>query len=136
MRYSGPGIRALVTLAALCAVASSRLAAQSAQAFSIQVSGLYMGFGGTAYADMSIGTGGEAQLRYTSGAMSLGIGYQYTRHTMMDEEGSMSNAGAFIEPRFVFATSSPNLAPYLSARLSLLQMKGIMPENSEKSPRR
>jgi hypothetical protein len=130
MQYSGRSIRALVTLTALCVVASSRVAAQSAQAFSIQVSGLYIGFGGTAYSDMSIGTGGEGQLRYTSGAMSLGIGYQYTRHTMMGEEGSMSNSGAFIEPRYVFSTSSPNLAPYLSARVSLLQMKGIMPENS------
>jgi len=42
----------------------------------------------------------------------------------------MSNSGAFIEPRYVFSTSSPSLAPYLSARLSLLRMSGIMEEDS------
>lgn len=129
MRYRTPGI-ALAIAATFSVTAASRGVAQSAQAFSLQVSGLYIGFGGSAYSDMSSGAGGEAQFRFTSGAMSLGLGYQYTRHTMEGEEGHMSNSGAFIEPRYVFATSSPSLAPYISARLGLLRMKGIMEENS------
>ena len=129
MRYRTPGI-ALAITAAFSIVAPARATAQSAQALSVQVSGLYIGFGGSAYSDMSTGAGGEAQLRYTSGAMSLGIGYQITRHTMEGEEGHMSNSGAFIEPRYVFSTSSPSLAPYVSARLGLLHMSGIMEETS------
>ena len=124
------GIRGLFTLAALMAAASTRVAAQSAQAFSFQASGLYIGFGGDSYTDMSTGIGGEGQFRYTSGAMSLGIGYQYTRHTMEGEEGTMSTAGGFIEPRYVFSTASPTLAPYVSARFGLLRMSGILPETS------
>jgi hypothetical protein len=130
MRYHISGIRALSLVATLCVAASTHVAAQSAQAFSIQGSGLYIGFGGSAYSEMSSGAGFEGQLRYTSGAMSIGAGYQYTRHTMEGEEGHMNNSGAFIEPRYVFSTSSPTLAPYLSARLGLLRMSGIMPESS------
>src|SRR5690242_791789 len=114
MGHRARGI-SLAISAALLVTASTRAAAQSAQAFSVQVSGLYIGFGGSAYSEMSSGAGGEAQVRYTSGAMSLGLGYQYTRHTMEGEEGHMSNAGAFIEPRYVFSTSSPSFAPYVSA---------------------
>lgn len=120
----------LIALALLSTVAATRAAAQSAQAISLQVSGLFMGFGGSAYEEMSSGIGGEAQFRYTSGAMSLGLGYQYTRHTMEGEEGNMNNSGAFIEPRYVFTTSSPTLAPYISARLGIMRMSGIMPESS------
>src|SRR5215208_6688792 len=87
MRHRARGIRVLITVAALGAAVSTRAAAQSAQAFSFQASGLYVGFGGDAYSDMSTGIGGEGQFRYTSGAMSLGLGYQYTRHTMDGEEG-------------------------------------------------
>lgn len=119
-----------MVIGALSTAASSRAVAQSAQAFSFQVSGLYIGFGGSAYSDMSSGAGAEGQFRYTSGAMSLGLGYQYTRHTMMDMDGHMTNSGAFIEPRYVFSTSSPSLAPYLSARLGLLHMSGVLPESS------
>jgi hypothetical protein len=130
MRYRTRSPRALTLGMALLFLAVGRAGAQSAQAISLQVSGLYINFGGSAYTDMSSGSGGEAQFRYTSGAMSLGIGYQYTRHTMKGEDGHMSNQGAFIEPRYVFATASPTLAPYVSARLGLLKMKGIMPEDS------
>jgi hypothetical protein len=123
-------IRAFVALGAVFLVPSTPVAAQSAQKFSLQVSGLYIKFDGSAYGDMSSGSGGEAQIRYTAGSVSLGIGYQYTRHTMIGEEGTMSTAGMFMEPRYVFTISKPNFAPYISARLSLLQMQGIMPDNS------
>lgn len=130
MRHRTRSFLALTLGTTFLVLAVARAGAQSAQAISLQVSGLYINFGGSAYSDMSSGAGGEAQVRYTSGAMSLGIGYQYTRHTMQGEDGHMSNSGAFIEPRYVFAASSPTLAPYLSARLGLLRMKGIMPEDS------
>ncbi|HUQ81754.1 MAG TPA: hypothetical protein VM076_11470 [Gemmatimonadaceae bacterium] len=130
MRYRTLGSHAFAIAVAFLFAGSTRVVAQSAQAVSLQVSGLYIGFGGSAYSDMSAGAGAEAQLRYTSGAMSLGLGYQYTRHTMEGEEGHMNNSGVFIEPRYVFTTSSPTLAPYVSARLGLLRMNGIMDEDS------
>ena len=120
----------LISLALVPMATPARAVAQSAQAISLQVSGLFMGFGGSAYEDMSSGVGAEAQLRYTSGAMSLGLGYQYTRHTMDGEDGNMNNSGAFIEPRYVFTTSSPSLAPYISARLGIMRMSGVMDESS------
>ena len=120
----------VIALAPVLALAPMRAGAQSAQAISFQFSGLFMGFGGSAYEDMSSGVGAEAQVRYTSGAMSLGLGYQYTRHTMDGEDGHMNNSGAFIEPRYVFSTASPSLAPYISARLGIMRMSGIMEENS------
>jgi hypothetical protein len=130
MRHRSRGIGGLFTVTALIAAASTPVAAQSAQALSFQASALYIGFGGDAYSEMSTGVGGEGQFRYTSGAMSLGLGYQYTRHTMEGEEGHMSNSGVFIEPRYVFSTSSPSLAPYVSARFGLLHMSGIMEDTS------
>src|SRR4051812_6782139 len=100
MRHCTRTICAVTLITAPCLMASTRAVAQSAQAISFQASGLYIGFGGSAYSEMSAGAGVEGQFRYTSGAMSLGVGYQYTRHTMMGEEGHMSNQGAFIEPRY------------------------------------
>jgi hypothetical protein len=112
----------LLPLAAGAAITGS-LQAQSAQAISLQVSGLYGdGFGG-----LKNGLGGEAQIRYTPGALSIGAGFQFTIHSRKPSPPSDPNPvdarlyGGFIEPRYRIHTGSNVIAPYVSARLALLK---------------
>jgi hypothetical protein len=105
------------------------LEAQSAQAISVQVSGLYNGVFGNVFTYLNDGVGGEAQIRYTPGAFSIGAGFQYTIHGLdmipgldLPPEKAMLYGG-FIEPRYRIHTGSNVLAPYLSARLSLLKIR-------------
>jgi hypothetical protein len=107
-----------VTLGALC----GDLQAQSAQAFSLQVSGLVNGVFGDAFTGLQDGLGGEAQFRYTPGALSVGAGFQFTNHQI---EGRMEDArlyGGFIEPRYRIHVGSNVAAPYVSARFSVLKV--------------
>ncbi|MFL5513712.1 MAG: hypothetical protein ACJ8CN_14910, partial [Gemmatimonadales bacterium] len=67
-------------LTALTLLGAHKTAAQSAQAVSIQVSGLYNAVFGDVFETLKNGFGGEAQLRYTPGALSFGLGFQYTVH--------------------------------------------------------
>jgi hypothetical protein len=98
------------------------LQAQSAQAISLQVSGLYNGVFGEVFGGLQDGFGGEAQIRYTPGALSFGAGFQYTIHglDLYTESGRLY--GGFFEPRYRIHTGSNVLAPYVSARFSLLKL--------------
>ncbi len=100
------------------------LAAQSAQRWSLQISGIGVGGSGDAFAGVSTGWGGEAQVRYTPSSFSLGIGFQFSRHDFDDPELAstvpVKYYGAFAEPRYVIDLHSSSLAPYLSARLAWL----------------
>ena len=102
----------------------SDLEAQSAQAISLQVSGLYNGLFGTVFQGLNHGAGAEAQLRYTPGALSFGAGFQITRHGFhtpsFDENVRLY--GGFIEPRYRIHTGSYVVAPYVSARFAILKM--------------
>ncbi len=76
------------------------------------------------------GQGVEVQQRFnrlygseTLGAVSLGIGGQYTVHTKVRDELRIS--GIFVEPRWVPATPSSVVFPYLSARLAWQHMEGV-----------
>ena len=98
------------------------LEAQSAQAFSLQLSGLVNGVFGDAFTGLQDGLGGEAQFRYTPGALSVGAGFQFTSHQI---EGRMEVArlyGGFIEPRYRIHAGSNVAAPYVSARFSVLKV--------------
>jgi hypothetical protein len=106
----------------VAALLSGQLEAQSAQAFSIQVSGLYNGLFGNVFDGLQDGFGGEAQIRYTPGALSLGAGFQYTEHGLDQFTESARLYGGFFEPRYRIHTGSNVLAPYISARFSLLKM--------------
>ena len=111
----------LLPLLAATLLANS-LEAQSAQAVSIQVSGLYNGLFGDVFDGLNNGFGAEGQLRYTPGALSLGAGFQYTVHGL---DGQMEDAhlyGPFFEPRYRIHTGSNVVAPYVSARFSWLNM--------------
>jgi hypothetical protein len=98
------------------------LQAQSAQAISVQVSGLYNGVFGNAFQRLEDGIGGEAQIRYTPGALSIGAGFQYTSHGQETQPEDIRLYGGFIEPRYRIHTGSNIIAPYLSARFALLKI--------------
>jgi len=103
-------------------LSTGKLPAQSAQAISIQVSGLYNGVYGDVFNGVRSGYGGEAQIRYTPGALSIGAGFQYTTHDVALQMEDIRFYGGFLEPRYRIYTGSYVLAPYVSARFSLLKV--------------
>ena len=120
-------IAVLTTLASTCVATSLR--AQSAQPFSLQLAALFTTIRASSTGSSIPGAGVEPQLRFNRliasekyGAISLGIGGQYTVHTKVKDK--LTIAGVFLEPRWVPATSSNRIFPYLSARLAVLHMNG------------
>ena len=116
---------ALLPLAA-AVFSAGELQGQSAQAISLQVSGLYNGVYGNVFSGLKNGLGGEAQIRYTPSALSIGAGFQITQHSRRPlpadpDPAAIRLYGGFIEPRYRIHTGSYVLAPYLSARFSLLK---------------
>ncbi|MEP7344055.1 MAG: hypothetical protein ABI877_02250, partial [Gemmatimonadaceae bacterium] len=97
--------------------------AQSNQRLSMQLSGIAAGLQGRAYAYLAPGVGGEAQLRYTIGALSFGAGLQYTRHNsaLAGATFPIAISGPFLEPRYVLPTTLRDIGPYVSTRFSLLK---------------
>jgi len=95
-------------------------AAQTAQAWSIQGSGLSVRLTGVDNEELGFGSGGEFQVRYTPGAFSFGVGVQSTQHELTLAGTSTTVLfrfnGFFFEPRYVIALGSDRVAPYLSAR--------------------
>ncbi|MES3033499.1 MAG: hypothetical protein V4813_05830 [Gemmatimonadota bacterium] len=111
----------------LLALAASTAGAQNAQAYAAQLSAFFTTIraGNTNVS----GAGVEVQQRFNRiyategfGAVSLGIGGQYTVHTKVRDR--LQIAGVFVEPRWVPATGSSSVFPYLSARLAVQRMKG------------
>jgi hypothetical protein len=120
--------------AALLFLCAGALHAQTAQPISIQLSGLYEGLSGDAFEQVRPGTGVEAQLRYTRGAWSVGLGYQTVRHQyrycaltaangscLAPVAGRISGSGIFFEPRYVLDAGSDRFAPYVSGRFSIVR---------------
>jgi hypothetical protein len=101
---------------------TGEVAAQTAQAISVQVSGLYNGVFGNVFDGLQDGVGGEAQIRYTPGALSVGAGFQFTNHGLEMRPEDTRLYGGFLEPRYRIHTGSNVIAPYLSARFSLLKV--------------
>jgi len=112
------------TVAALIAITavSSPAAAQSAQRWSVQLSGIAVGVFGDAYQGLANGYGGELQVRLTPSLWSYGVGIQSSIHDLSEIAGqTVSLNGLFFEPRRVFDVGSAKYAPYLSARFSYLE---------------
>lgn len=116
--------RGLVLAALVAAMIPAGLHGQSAQRLSVQGSGLFINLGGDAFKNAKAGYGFEAQVRFTPSALSLGAGFQYTRHNIEGVEGQHATlVGGFFEPRYVFSTSSGSLFPYLSGRFYVVQLR-------------
>jgi hypothetical protein len=118
MRRAGPLFLSLAAATML----RGKLEAQTAQAISFQVSGLYNGVFGNVFEGLQDGVGGEAQIRYTPGALSVGAGFQFTNHGLEMRTENARLYGGFLEPRYRIHTGSNVIAPYLSARFSLLKV--------------
>lgn len=98
--------------------------AQSAQRYSVQASGIFVGTFGEAYDGLKSGPGVEAQFRVTPGAWSFGFGVQGSMHSLEGVDlGSedVTLAGVFFEPRRVIDVGSSQFAPYVAGRLAFLQ---------------
>jgi hypothetical protein len=111
-------------LAAALTLVATGAQSQSAQRWSLQVSGLSVAAQGEAYEGLSNGVGLEGQIRFTPGIWSFGVGLQYSAHDLAFDDGStetVSLAGAFIEPRRIIDAGSSTVAPYISGRLAILQ---------------
>lgn len=118
--------RAAAVAAALLAllVTPQHASAQSAQRYSVQASGIFVGTFGEAYDGLKSGAGIEAQFRITPGAWSYGFGLQGSSHKFDDAtlgNETVTLAGVFFEPRRVIDVGSSQFAPYVSARLAFLQ---------------
>lgn len=110
---------------------TASIAAQSQQAISVQVSALIAPVSDDAY-DLKTGKGAEAQLRYTPGAFSYGIGVQWTGHDAAASVGpreDFSLIGAFFEPRYVIDVGYI-FAPYVSSRLAVLRQNLHVPNQA------
>ncbi|MBA3259974.1 MAG: hypothetical protein H0T68_10990 [Gemmatimonadales bacterium] len=115
------GVRGLLVFA-LAGLLSGELEAQSAQAISLQGSGLFNGVFGNVFIGLNDGLGAEAQVRYTPSAFSVGAGFQYTNHELEGRSEDARLYGGFVEPRYRIYAGSNVLAPYVSARFSLLKV--------------
>ena len=98
------------------------LEAQSAQPFSLQASGIVNGVFGDVFTGLQDGIGGEGQFRYTPGALSIGAGFQFTIHQLRGRTENAQLYGGFIEPRYRIHAGSNVVAPYVSARFSVLKV--------------
>jgi hypothetical protein len=98
------------------------LEAQSAQPISLQGSVLFNGVFGNAFTGLEDGIGAEAQVRYTPSAFSIGAGFQYTAHQIDGRSEDAHFYGGFVEPRYRIHAGSNTVAPYVSARFSLLKV--------------
>ena len=122
MRTARTTAKLVIGVAASLALARDA-GAQSAQRFSMQISGLYASLFGQAYEGFGGGMGFEGQLRYTTQlGWSFGAGYQRTQHDIEGISEKASLSGPFFEPRYTIElTQFVNLAPYVSGRLSVLK---------------
>lgn len=103
-------------------VACGELGAQSAQAFSLQASGIFNGVFGNVFTGLQDGLGGEAQFRYTPGALSVGAGFQITVHQVSGRPENVRFYGGFIEPRHRIHVGSNVAAAYVSGRVSVMKV--------------
>jgi hypothetical protein len=98
-------------------------AAQSAQMFSLQVSGLVAYPFGGGLTNIDVGAGWEAQLRINPSAFSIGAGVEQTFHNVVGASNrSVVLLGGFLEPRYVIDIGSDHAVLYVSARAALSQI--------------
>ena len=111
-----------LVLCVLGATLGGDLEGQSAQPFSLQVSGLVNGVLKEVFIGLQTGVGAEAQFRYTPGALSLGAGFQFAIHELEERTENARFYGGFVEPRYRIHAGSNVVAPYVSARFAVLRI--------------
>ena len=117
----------LATCLGIFAVAQTA-AAQTAQRWSIQLSALGVELTSVdADNQLRFGGGIELQARYNPSALSIGFGFQTTRHTLANEQLArnltVTYTGAFVEPRLILGSLGDLLAFYAATRFMLLNAK-------------
>jgi hypothetical protein len=110
-------------MAVLVVAASANAAAQSAQRFSLHASVLRISFSGDGYAGTGAGLGFEIQGRYRLPFMSVGLGFQLTRHQYYGASDDSQLTGLFVDPRYVLPVRSDRFGPYLGLRFAALRQK-------------
>jgi hypothetical protein len=112
----------LAGLLAVLALLPAGARAQSAQQFSLQVSGLGAYPFGGGLSNVQAGYGWEAQIRINPSAFSIGAGAEQTFHGVKDTQRDITFLGGFIEPRYVIDIGSDNMVLYVSARAAVSQI--------------
>jgi hypothetical protein len=99
---------------------ASGATAQTAQKFSLQISGLGVRLTGQPDERLKFGGGGELQVRWNPSAFSIGVGGQTTVHKLDNGNATITYKGAFLEPRYILTALGDAVALYGSARLMSL----------------
>jgi hypothetical protein len=99
--------------------------AQTAQRWSIQLSALGVELTSVdASNQLRFGGGLELQARYNPSALSIGFGFQTTRHQLENQllarNLTVTYTGAFVEPRLILGSLGDFLAFYAATRFMLL----------------
>ena len=106
---------------------ASNVQAQTAQRWSIQLSALGVELTSVTNDDLRFGGGVELQGRYNPGALSIGFGFQTTRHTLENQalalNVTVTYTGGFVEPRLILGSIGDLVALYGSVRFMSLSAK-------------
>jgi hypothetical protein len=101
--------------------------AQTAQRWSIQLSALGVELTSVTNDELRFGGGLELQARYNPSALSIGFGFQSTRHTLENEllarSLTVTYTGGFVEPRLILGSLGDFLAFYAATRFMVLNAK-------------
>jgi hypothetical protein len=119
-----PYFRPLIAATLFC-VAHRSAAAQTRSDWSVQGSGLYAAFRGSAHRGVKPGGGFELQARRKLNQYwSLGCGVQDTHHSLSDGFlGNETLQGLFCEPRRLVDINSEHFFPYFSSRAAVLRQQ-------------
>jgi hypothetical protein len=112
--------RAYIGTLILLASLGGNATAQTAQKFSIQLSGLGVRLTGQPNEQLKFGGGGELQVRWNPSAFSIGVGGQTTRHRLDNDAITVTYKGGFVEPRYILTALGNSVALYGSGRLMSL----------------
>lgn len=83
----------------------------------VGIAGLYATLSGNDFQGTNAGFGGDVQVRAGLGpSFSLGGGIQFTTHST-DISANWKVFGVFGEPRYLFATSSSGVKPFVTGRV-------------------
>jgi len=109
MRY----VRVIV-MTGLCLAAVRPASAQVA----FNVAGLYITLAGNDFQTTNAGIGADAQVRFrlAPSPITLGIGGQFTTHTIDNVQPNAKVWGVFLEPRYGLPSGDSPIKPYFSAR--------------------